>query len=524
MIEKDGIAGQSSLAEILIQESPDAYLALSPTGAILFWNRGAENIFGYKAEEALGRHLDQLIVPPDRVEEAHGIFQRALKEDLVLFQSVRRRKNGTYLHVAVSKRRVLNEKGEIDFIAVSKKDITQLKSLQESNRAQELLREAREQLRHSQKMDAVGQLAGGIAHDFNNILGIISGCSEFLLDDIPEGDRKRKDVLQIREATDKAARLVQQLLAFARKQHTRTQVVDINSLIEKFGSFLSRTMPSNILIEHNLRPSVGCVQADPSELEQIIMNLALNARDAMPEGGTLRIETQALVSDGLDHPDVQPGPYVVLTVSDTGEGMVPEIRERIFEPFFTTKPQGQGTGLGLATVYSILKSTGGSVSVESEPGEGAKFKVLIPAVAGDADVARQPGTDVRADAVMRTILVAEDDPAVRNIASRILKKGGYHVLESGSGQEALAIATAHSGEIHLLLSDIMMPGMNGPDLARKLREKFPRVKVLFMSGYASMKTRAGHEQIDSLLHELIQKPFTRDALLGKVAETLESKS
>ena len=378
------------------------------------------------------------------------------------------------------------------------------------------------QLRQATKMEAVGRLAGGVAHDFNNLLTAITGYTELLLDDLAPEDPRRQDVEEIRKAADRAAALTRQLLAFSRRQVLQPKVLDLNVVVRSAEKLLRRVIGEQIRLELELEPTLRAVKADPNQLEQVIVNLAVNARDAMPEGGTLTIATAAVVlepSATATHGIPATGPFVQLTVRDTGHGMDAEVKQSIFEPFFTTKDTGKGTGLGLATVYGIVKQSGGFVWVESEPGRGATFRVCLP----PTDQPIEPNTEQgSADVVARgteVVLVAEDEDAVRNVARQTLTRRGYTVLEAAGGQAALHAAAGHGGRIDLLLTDVVMPGMNGKQLADALTALRPGTRVLFMSGYTD----------DAIVRQgmlepgiaFLQKPFTPDRLAQRVREVLD---
>ncbi len=381
-----------------------------------------------------------------------------------------------------------------------------------------------QQLLQSQKMEAVGQLAGGIAHDFNNLLTIITGYSELILNRLPSGDGVREKMEEIKTAADRAASLTRQLLAFSRRQVLQPRVVDLNQIVANTDRMLRRLIGEDIDLVALCPPGVGRVKVDPGQIEQVIMNLAVNARDAMPQGGKLTIETANVELDGAyasNHVAVKSGPYVMLAVSDTGHGISPETQARIFEPFFTTKEQNKGTGLGLSTVYGIVKQSGGNIWVYSEPGKGATFKIYLPRV----EEAPQPKTEVEtAPATLRgteTVLLVEDEAAVRLLVRGVLEENGYHVLDAGSGAEALVMANNSKQPIHLLVTDVVMPGMSGREVAQQVTLAHPETKVLFMSGYTD-DAIVRHGVLESSA-AFVQKPFTPDNLLRKIREALDLK-
>lgn len=372
-------------------------------------------------------------------------------------------------------------------------------------------------------MEAVGRLAGGIAHDFNNLLTAITGYSDLVLKDLDAANPSRGRILEIKRAAERAAGLTRQLLAFSRQQVLAPQILDSNDLVVNMEKLLQRVIGENIEVRTVLAPNLGAVRADPGQLEQVIINLAVNARDAMPDGGRLTIETANVELDqayARQHPPAAPGAYVMLSVSDSGMGMDETTKARIFEPFFTTKEKGKGTGLGLATVYGIVKQSGGYVWVYSEPGHGTTFKVYLPRIEGKAAPLGKPqavpgslrGTD--------TVLLVEDDLAVRTVTRQMLQRQGYTVLEAADVESAVAFTLNHEGPIDVLLTDVVMPGMNGRELGKRLTAKRPAMKVLYMSGYTE-DTVVRHGLLEPGIAYL-QKPFTPDSLALKLRELLEA--
>ena len=379
------------------------------------------------------------------------------------------------------------------------------------------------QLRQAQKMDAIGRLAGGVAHDFNNLLTVIGAHTTFLLESVDSSDARHGDVEEIQKASTRAAGLTRQLLAFSRKQILKPRVLDLNAIIAEASKMLARLLGEDIEIVTNLAPDLGAVLADATQLDQVLVNLAVNARDAMPEGGVLTIASRnAKISDDVHnaHRVIPAGDYTLLEVNDTGIGMDVQVRARLFEPFFTTKESGKGTGLGLATVYGIVKQSGGYVMVESSPGRGTTFQIYLPAaVAADEtdDLQRAEDVSIRGE---ETILLIEDEAAVREIAHRILKRKGYAVLLASSGEDALAVSAAHDSPIHLVISDSVMPGMNGAEVVRRLQAERPGLKALFMSGYTDDEIlRRG---VVSSTAAFIQKPFTLQEFARAAREALDN--
>jgi two-component system, cell cycle sensor histidine kinase and response regulator CckA len=389
-------------------------------------------------------------------------------------------------------------------------------------------RRLEDQLRQSQKMEAVGRLAGGVAHDFNNVLTVVKSFSEFLLEDLDKLDPRRSDVEEIAKAADRAAALTRKLLAFSRKQVMRPEPLDLNSVVVGMEKMLQRLIGEDVRIATVLDPDLLAVEADPSSIEQAILNLAVNARDAMPDGGTLTIRTK---NETLDKTDaawaIRPGHYAMLSVSDTGHGMDATTQARVFEPFFTTKPQGQGTGLGLAMVYGIVKQSGGHVWVESKPDQGTTFTVYLPqpaeldtatalrAAPRSAGDPRPAGTQAGGE----TILVVDDEEAVRSSTRRALERAGYTVIPATDGADALRLFTEHDGAVDMVITDVVMPGLGGRELVGRLKIMSPELPVLFLSGYTEEGVR--NQGVLEPSAAYLEKPFTSENLLHKVREVLE---
>jgi two-component system, cell cycle sensor histidine kinase and response regulator CckA len=383
------------------------------------------------------------------------------------------------------------------------------------------LRSVQTQLLHAQQLDAIGQLAGGVAHDFNNVLTAIGGYCGLLLVDTPAGDPRRDDIVGIQEAAERAGALTQQLLAFGRKQVMQPTMLDVREVIEDAGRLLRRLIAADIELVITTGPILSSVLADRGQLGQVLVNLAVNARDAMADGGQLTIEArdEPLSEAYADlHLAIEPGPYVRIAVSDTGRGMTPEVMAHIFEPFFTTKPVGKGTGLGLSTVYGIVKQFGGHVFAYSEPGHGTTIKVYLPRAEGVATTApREERPPVRTG--LETILVVEDDPGIRKVARRVLEMQAFTVLVASTASEALEVAAQLEGRIDLLLTDVILPGLTGPRLAELLLRERPGLPVLYMSGYTDDAiVTNGHLAPGT---EFLAKPFTPETLLRRVRQILD---
>jgi PAS domain S-box-containing protein len=382
-------------------------------------------------------------------------------------------------------------------------------------------RELEDQLRQAQKIEAIGLLAGGIAHDFNNLLTVILGFTEVMLMRLRKDDPARQDAEEILKASDRAAALTRQLLAFGRKQVLDPKVLDLREVVCNVERLLRRVIGEHIELETAHDEGLGCVKADPSQVEQVIMNLAVNARDAMPGGGRLVIGTAnvELERASREHPGLAPGRYVLLTVADNGPGMDQATKERIFEPFFTTKEMGKGTGLGLSTVHGIVKQSGGGIEVSSEPGRGTTFRIYLPRVEQAPETARRPGIADGAATGTETVLIVEDEPVVRSLARYVLEERGYRILEAADGDEALHLCRTSPGSIDLVISDVIMPRLSGPDLFRKLADVRPGLTVLYMSGYA--ETGIVRDGILAPGTLFIPKPFSPAALAAKVREALD---
>jgi two-component system, cell cycle sensor histidine kinase and response regulator CckA len=381
---------------------------------------------------------------------------------------------------------------------------------------------AEERLRQSQKMEAIGNLAGGIAHDFNNLLSVILGYTDLVMQALPPDDANVADLQEVRHAGERARELVQQLLAFSRRQMLEPRLLDLNSILRGMEKMLRRLLGEGVELSLLTFSRLAKIKADPGQLEQVLMNLAVNARDAMPSGGKLTLETSNVLLDdsyAIEHPELLPGHYVMLAVTDSGIGMDAETRSRVFEPFFTTKPQGKGTGLGLATVFGIVRQSGGHVLVYSEPGRGTVFKVYLPQDEGSIEQPTLVGSPVTDLHGSETVLLVEDDDQVRALVRLVLGRNGYNVLEAQNAGEAFLICEEYPAAIQLLLTDVVMPRMTGRQLADRVQPQRPHMKVLFMSGYTD----------DSVVHHgvleadiaFLQKPVTPDGLLRKVREVLD---
>jgi PAS domain S-box-containing protein len=481
----------------LFERAPQPMLiADAGTGRILRVNEAALELYGYSPEEFLDIAVAQLEAKP-RIAPTGAA--RRVRHNI---------KGGGLVDVELKTSRVKWGGREADLLVVS----------EVGHR-----RQWEDRITQAERMAAVGLLAGGVAHDFNNLLTIITGYSQILLSTMTEGDTNRAAVEQILKASDRAASLTRQLLAFSRKQKVQPKIIDLNALVQGMSTMLRRLIGEDIELHVGLAPNAAKVSADPGQIEQVIMNLAVNSRDAMPEGGTLTIETRNVVLDeeyAANHMGVTPGPYVLLSVSDNGTGMDQETRLRLFEPFFTTKAPGRGTGLGMSTVFGIVKQSGGNVEVYSEPGSGTSVKTYLPLVeAESANLEKKDEAAHQHGRGSETILLVEDEEAVRLLVRKTLERQGYHVLDAPNAKEARRITREHRGPLHLLITDVVMPQESGRQLAEWIVTARPEIKVLYMSGYTDHAIV--NNNVISADVAFIQKPFAPSALARKVREVLE---
>jgi PAS domain S-box-containing protein len=492
----------------LIERAPLGIYRTTPEGRLLAANPTLAKMLGYeRPAELLGQDVAHVLYPSPEVR-ARVLSPLRQHEDWAT-ETEWKRKDGRSVAVRLNVHAVRGSAGEIECFEGLAEDVTEQRSLEA-------------QFRQAQRLEAVGRLAGGVAHDFNNILTAISGYSELLLADLSADDPKREDVTEIRAAARRAAALTRQLLAFGRKQVLEVKVLDLNAVVQTLERMLRRLMGEDVRLELALSEGLGAVQADPAQLEQVIMNLAVNARDAMPAGGHLTIETANVVLDELyarTHQGAKPGQYVMLALSDTGIGMDRETQSHIFEPFFTTKDPSKGTGLGLATVYGIVKQSGGNIWVYSEPERGATFRLYLPRVDEQPDDPGQLAVPPAAGG-HETVLLAEDDASVREAVARSLEQKGYRVLRASGGRMALDVARAHTGKIALLVTDLVMPEMTGGEVALALLAQRPDLRVIYMSGYAD-EAVVRHGVLEKGLRYL-QKPFSAEELARKVREVLDA--
>ena len=495
---------------LIVNSSQDAIIGKNLDGIITHWNDGAERMYGYTADEMIGQPIN-LLAPADRKNEIPEILERIRRGERVeYFESVRVTKSGQRLDVSISVSPIHDSEDHIVGASIIARNVTNQKRTEE-------------QLRQAQKMEAVGRLAGGVAHDFNNILGIIVACSELLRGRLDPDIECLEYVDNIRKAADRGAALTRQLLSFSRKQPVHPRVLDLNERLREVAKLLRPLMGDDVEISVRPRSQSAIVEADPSQIDQIVLNLAVNARDAMSGGGKLMIETAVQDFDGSfaqRHQPMTAGRYVMLSVSDNGAGMNKQTVARIFEPFFTTKEAGKGTGLGLSTVYGIVKQSGGNIWVYSEPGRGTTFKVYLPSAEHKIELIARPEAEPlppRREGI--TVLVVEDDDLMRAATRRMLEEHGYTVIEAANGSAALQLLDSSRTHIELALTDVIMPGMSGPELAMRLIESRPAVRAVYMSGYTGQLL----SEQDGVRPDiaLLEKPFTRAALLKTLHEALE---
>jgi PAS domain S-box-containing protein len=490
-----------------VDQSPAAVIITDPSGRIVYVNRKFTEISGYSSEEVVGQNPRLLKSGKTSVDQYRQLWSTIQSGATWRGEYQNRRKTGDLYWASTTIAPVKDEDGTITNFVAIQEDVTETRSLEA-------------QLRQAQKMEAVGRLAGGVAHDFNNLLTVITSYSQLLLEDMAAADPRRADLEEIRRAAVGAAELTRQLLAFSRQQVLEPRVLNLNDVLSAAGKMLQRLIGEDVALQLTLAPDLGNVKADPGQIEQVIMNLAVNARDAMPDGGKLTIETSNIDLDAsyaAQHAVVPPGSYILVAVTDTGSGMDEPTKARLFEPFFTTKEIGRGTGLGLATVYGIVKQSNGYIWVYSELGHGTSFKVYLPRVS-EAAAAAAETRPLLLNGGTETILLAEDASGVRAVAQEILTRLGYTVLVANDGHAALKLARASTDAIHLLVTDVIMPEMSGRQLADRLKEQRPGLKVLFVSGYTD-DAIVRHGMLEPGI-AFLQKPFTPQTLARKVREVL----
>ncbi|MCW2138110.1 ATP-binding response regulator [Actinoplanes cyaneus] len=492
---------EREMLAVIAEQSGNAIIATDLHGTVIAWNSGADRLYGWRAAEVVGRPFAELL-PQDRGPAFEdGLAELATGRRIHLDETRRVRRDGTPFLVSVDVWPIRDDNGIVVAAAATERDITEEKL-------------ARERSARADRLESLGQLAGGVAHDFNNLLAIILNYADFLADQV--SGEAADDLSKIRNAAERAKSLTGQLLLFAKREPTQVEIIDLNQVVIEADELLGRTIGENVRLV--CRPSAGSmpVRANRGRLDQILLNLVINARDAMTDGGVVVVETDVVtISDGPAAP-LPPGRYARLTVSDTGCGMTAEVRDRLFEPFFTTKSADRGTGLGLATVYGIVGDAGGTIGVESAPGIGTTFRILLPSATPTGDTPADPSSGELAHGHGELVMVVEDDDHVRDVVTRILRDNGYRATVLG--EESLAGMDLH--DVSLVLTDVVMRGHSGPVLAARLRARRPDLRVLFMSGYSDAEVRREHGLGPEI--PILQKPFTAVELLAMVGESVAS--
>jgi PAS domain S-box-containing protein len=506
LYQEPGRNGHPDQLRFQIDRMPLGYLLSGPDFRYTHWNPAAERIFGFSEAEVLGKHPFDVLVPEESRSLVQAIFERLATGDMDAHgQCENVTKDGRTIVCEWFNTPLFDRHGRFLGILSLAQDVTERRRLEE-------------QFRQSQKMDAIGRLAGGVAHDLNNTLTVINGLADLMLYQLPAGDPMRGSLEQILLTGERSARLTSQLLTFSRKQMVMPRVLDLNVVIADLQRMLGRLLREDVELCCELRANPSIVVADLGQIEQVVMNLAVNARDAMPGGGRLSIGTENSDSSTPAN-GVRPGPQVVLTVTDNGAGMTPEILANAFEPFFTTKEVGKGSGLGLATVYGVVRQHGGHIEVESMPGSGTTFRVYLPAAAVPSS-ASQASDSRDLPRGNETILLTEDEPSLRNMARHVLAACGYTVLEAADGHQALEVCRGRPAPIDLLVTDVVMPKMGGSELADQITVLYPTAKVLYISGYTDNMVLRDGVRRDQVWY--LQKPFMPAALARKVREVLDT--
>ncbi|BAL87784.1 putative multi-sensor signal transduction histidine kinase [Actinoplanes missouriensis 431] len=514
---RDLAEAQRATLATVVEHSDDAIVGLTPEGMVTAWNRGAEKLFGYTAEEMLGQRATVLADAAGAEHQNEVLAGVRHGEGARSYEARRLRKDGTPIDLALTITPILDQAGTVIGVSAIARDITAAKEAADHQRAVE------ERSHQAQRMESLGKLAGGVAHDFNNILAIIGSYTDFAIEETADRPQVQADLRQARTAVERASNLTRQLLTFTRGDAIQPQDVDLNASLAEVHAMLDRTIGEHITLIAIPCEQPLTVHADPGQIQQILLNLAINARDAMPEGGTIVLEVNLATLDG-DEINMQPplaaGTYARLLVSDTGHGMSPATAARIFEPFYTTKPHGKGTGLGLATVYGIVTEAGGSINVYSEIDIGTTFRIYLPLVTAPTRAGTVVSRQAPSPGDGRTVLIVEDEPALARVVARIVGNNGYHVIVATNGPEALELYEQHGCD--LLLTDVIMPEMSGPQLAEILHQHDPGLPVVYMSGYSNGllgKTHVLDEDITFL-----EKPFTAGDLLHKLASARRASS
>jgi two-component system, cell cycle sensor histidine kinase and response regulator CckA len=500
---------REELFRLISENAADMIAVVDPSGRRLYNSPAYARILGYSNEELESTSFFEQVHPDDRKVAEQAAKEATGGSEGRTVQYRMRHKDGTWHVIESGASAILNAQKQVEKLVIVNRDVSERRHLEE-------------QFRQAQKMEAVGRLSGGVAHDFNNLLGVIIGYAEFLQESLDPENTLRSSVDEILKAGKRAASLTRQLLAFSRQQVLDPKVLDLNGVVSDMDKMLRRLIGEDVELSTVLGPNLGRLKADQGQLEQVVMNLVVNARDAMPQGGKLVIDTQNMVMDEAfvrryPYP-VQPGPYVCLTVTDSGIGMDAETKARAFEPFFTTKEKGKGTGLGLSTVYGVVKQSGGYIDIYSAPGAGTTFKIYLPRV-DEAIKAEAPAGTATSFTGNETILLAEDETSLRTLTRNTLELCGYKVLEAKDGIEALQVSDGYKGSIDLLLTDMVMPGMGGRTLATELTKRRPEIRLAYMSGYTGQAVGSqGPVDPGSVF---LLKPFTRELLTRKIREALD---
>jgi len=529
-------APRAKLAAIL-ESTHDAIIGSTPLGVINSWNPAATDLYGYAAEEVIGRNVD-VLVAPERLEEEAEALRRIVEggDPAEQYETTRVAKDGSVVAVSLTTAAIVDSANAVVGAVMvshrrseSQRDRSNIDERKLTADADEALLEAH--LQQTQRMEVLGRLAGGVAHDFNNLLAVILNYSAFVSEELtgavesaPDWERRRegvqRDVEQIQRAAKRATDLTHQLLAFARREVVQPRVLHLNDAVTDVEQLLRRTLGEDMELVIKLPDQLWPILADPGQIEQVLVNLAINARDAMPGGGTLRIDTANVAVDAesvAGGSPARPGRYVRLRVSDTGTGMSAEVAAHAFEPFYSTKGDGAGTGLGLATVYGIVSQAEATIAIQSEPGAGTTFTMMLPVTDEAAASIEEPAPYERTPKG-ETVLVVEDEGALREVTERIFTRNGYRVITAANGPDAVALVARHEGEIHLLVTDVVMPKMLGKEVAERVRELRPDIEVLFMSGYA-LPVLASQGRLEPGV-ALVDKPFSEAALLAKAGQVL----
>ena len=507
----EDFAAQRTFLRQVIDLDPNFVFAKDREGRFTLVNKAVADAYGTTVDDLIGKTDADFNPNAEEVEHFRRDDLEVMdtKRDKLVAEEAITDAAGRVRYLQTIKRAIVSPDGRADQVLGVSNDITARKKLEE-------------QLPQAQKMEAIGRLAGGVAHDFNNLLTVILGSVDLMLAELGPGHPMRPSAEEIRQAAERAAMLTQQLLAFSRKQVLQPRVLDLNRVVTESAEMLRRLIGENVELRTVFDPQLGSVRADPGQMTQVILNLVINARDAMPQGGTLKIETANASLDPADaaaKPEAAAGEYVVITVSDTGHGIAPHVMPRIFEPFFTTKETGQGTGLGLATSYGIVRQSGGHIRVFSEPGRGTTFRVYLPRVEDSAERTERS----MAPAARRgseTILLVEDEALVRGVAARSLRQLGYVILEASNGVEALRVASGHPGAIHLLVTDVVMPQMGGIELAARLTRARPGTRVLYTSGYTEHSMELADVSGKGIA--FVPKPYLPESLARRIREALDT--